>query len=111
MFGAEGAFDPADTRAVPARFEAPVLLLAGEVDVSGPPRVMGEFAALFPYAELVVQAGAGHFPWLDGADRFARTTATFPGWRCAAPRSVARRGTEPSAPGVWARAPSVSPRW
>ncbi|MGW1991651.1 alpha/beta fold hydrolase [Embleya sp. NPDC001921] len=78
-FGAEGAFDPAATRAALARFGAPVLLLAGEVDISGPPRVMGEFAALFPHAELVVQAGAGHFPWLDDADRFVRTTATFLG--------------------------------
>jgi hypothetical protein len=41
---------------------------------------MAEFAGLFPNAELVVQAGAGHFPWLDDADRFVATTEAFLGW-------------------------------
>ncbi|MER6566118.1 alpha/beta hydrolase [Streptomyces sp. NPDC001093] len=76
-FGAEGAFDPDATRAALARFGAPVLLLAGEVDPGAPPPAIAEFAALFPKAELVVQPGAGHFPWLDDADRFVATTATF----------------------------------
>ncbi|MGW1545456.1 alpha/beta fold hydrolase [Streptomyces sp. NPDC002346] len=78
-FGAEGAFDPDVTRAALARFASPVLLLAGEVDPSAPPRTMAEFAGLFPNAELVVQAGAGHFPWLDDADRFVATTGAFLG--------------------------------
>ncbi|MGW2646231.1 alpha/beta fold hydrolase [Streptomyces sp. NPDC001393] len=76
-FGAEGAFDPGATRAALARFEKPVLLLAGEVDPGAPPPAMAEFAALFPKAELVVQPGAGHFPWLDDADRFVTTIADF----------------------------------
>jgi pimeloyl-ACP methyl ester carboxylesterase len=76
-FGAEGAFDPDATRAALARFEAPVLLLAGEVDPGAPPPAMAEYAALFPKAELVVQPAAGHFPWLDDADRFVATTAAF----------------------------------
>ncbi|MEV7236812.1 alpha/beta hydrolase [Streptomyces sp. NPDC051020] len=78
-FGAEGAFDPDATRAALARFASPVLLLAGEVDLGAPPRTMAEFADLFPNAELVVQAGAGHFPWLDDADRFVATTEAFLG--------------------------------
>jgi len=78
-FGAEGAFDPDATRTALARFAPPVLLLAGEVDLGAPPRAMAEFAALFPNAELVVQAGAGHYPWLDDADRFVATTAAFLG--------------------------------
>ncbi|MFE2089502.1 alpha/beta fold hydrolase [Streptomyces sp. NPDC059460] len=78
-FGAEGAFDPDATRAALARFASPVLLLAGEVDPGAPPRTMAEFAGLFPNAELVVQAGAGHFPWLDDADRFVATTGAFLG--------------------------------
>ncbi|MFB7217882.1 alpha/beta fold hydrolase [Streptomyces sp. NPDC056227] len=78
-FGAEGAFDPDVTRAALARFASPVLLLAGEVDPGAPPRTMAEFAGLFPNAELVVQAGAGHFPWLDDADRFVATTGAFLG--------------------------------
>lgn len=60
-------------------FGPPVLLLAGEVDLSAPPRTMEEFSGLFPNAELVVQPGAGHFPWLDDPERFAVTTATFLG--------------------------------
>jgi pimeloyl-ACP methyl ester carboxylesterase len=31
---------------------------------------MIEFAALFPAAALVIQSGAGHFPWLDDPDEF-----------------------------------------
>ncbi|MGO8730113.1 MAG: alpha/beta fold hydrolase [Streptosporangiaceae bacterium] len=38
---------------------------------------MAEFAELFPRARLVIQAGAGHFPWLDDARRFVATTAAF----------------------------------
>jgi pimeloyl-ACP methyl ester carboxylesterase len=76
-FGAEGAFDPAATRAALATFDAPVLLLAGEVDLNSIPGVVAEFAGLFPAAELVVQPGAGHYPWLDDADRFVATTAAF----------------------------------
>ncbi|MGW3661272.1 alpha/beta fold hydrolase [Streptomyces sp. NPDC005151] len=78
-FGAEGTFDPDATRAALARFASPVLLLAGEVDPGAPPRTMAEFAGLFPNAEFVVQAGAGHYPWLDDADRFVATTEAFLG--------------------------------
>lgn len=78
-FGAEGAFAPEATRAALARFAAPVLLLAGEYDVGAPPRAMAEVSRLFPDAQLVVQPGAGHFPWLDDADRFVATTAAFLG--------------------------------
>ncbi|MET9047082.1 alpha/beta fold hydrolase [Streptomyces sp. NPDC093675] len=76
-FGAEGAFDPDTTRASLARFAPPVLVLAGEVDLGAPPRALAELARLFPNARLIVQPGAGHFPWLDDADRFVATTAAF----------------------------------
>ncbi|MGC5009264.1 alpha/beta fold hydrolase [Streptosporangium sp. DT93] len=78
-FGAEGAFDPEATRAALAAFTAPVLLLAGEVDLNTPPDVAAEFAGLFPDATFVVQPEAGHFPWLDDADLFVATTRTFLG--------------------------------
>ena len=78
-FGAEGAFDPPATRAAFASFDAPVLLLAGETDLNTIPSVVAEYAGLFPNAELVVQPGAGHFPWLDDAGRFVATTARFLG--------------------------------
>jgi pimeloyl-ACP methyl ester carboxylesterase len=32
---------------------------------------------LFPKAELTVQPGAGHFPWLDDPVRFSGTVETF----------------------------------
>ncbi|MGP4099484.1 alpha/beta fold hydrolase [Nonomuraea sp. KM90] len=76
-FGAEGAFDSDATRAALIRFTSPVLLVAGEVDLNSPPPAMAELAKLFPNAELIVQARAGHFPWLDDADRFVATTAAF----------------------------------
>ncbi|MBT2540802.1 alpha/beta hydrolase [Streptomyces sp. ISL-44] len=79
VFAAEGAFDPATTRAALAAFAAPVLLLAGEFDLNSPPRSTAEFAGLFPDASFVVQPGAGHYPWVDDADRFVATTAAFLG--------------------------------
>ncbi len=79
VYGAEGAYDPAATRAALAVFEPPVLLLAGEADLGAPPRAIAEFARLFPNAKLVIQTGGGHFPWLDDADTFVATTAAFLG--------------------------------
>ena len=76
-YGAEGAFDPEVTRAALAALNAPVLLLAGEVDLNSIPSVVGKFAELFPNAEVVVQPAAGHFPWVDDPHRFVATTATF----------------------------------
>ncbi|WP_030763015.1 MULTISPECIES: alpha/beta fold hydrolase [unclassified Streptomyces] len=77
LFAAEGAFDPRATRAALATWRNPVLLLAGEFDLNSPPRSVAEFAALLPRATLVVQRGAGHYPWLDDADRFVATTEAF----------------------------------
>ncbi|MFF2848748.1 alpha/beta fold hydrolase [Streptomyces sp. NPDC058001] len=78
-FCADGAFAPDATRAALAGFTSPVLLLAGEVDPGAPPRTAAEFAALFAAAEVVVQPGAGHYPWLDDAVWFSATLATFLG--------------------------------
>ncbi|MFF3597132.1 alpha/beta fold hydrolase [Kitasatospora indigofera] len=77
VFGSEGAFDPEATRAALAALGTPVLVLAGEFDLASPPRVVARLAALFPRAESVVQPGAGHYPWLDDADRFVSVTARF----------------------------------
>ncbi|WP_406094268.1 alpha/beta fold hydrolase [Streptomyces sp. NBC_01013] len=78
-FGAEGAFDPAATRAALAVLGAPVLLLAGEFDLNSTPRSVAAFAGLFPDATLVVQGGAGHYPWADDADRFTAAVSAFLG--------------------------------
>lgn len=77
LFAAEGAFNPKSTRAALAACEAPVLLLTGEFDLNSPPVTAAEFAEVFPDATLVVQPGAGHYPWLDDAGWFVATTAAF----------------------------------
>lgn len=77
LFAAEGAFDPPATRTALAAFGAPVLLLAGEFDLNSPPRSTAAFAGLFPNSSFAVQQGAGHYPWVDDADRFVATTAAF----------------------------------
>jgi pimeloyl-ACP methyl ester carboxylesterase len=79
IFGAEGAFHPEATREALATLGAPVLLLAGEVDVNSPPRVVTELAGLFPNATVATQLGAAHYPWLDDPTWFTRTIASFLG--------------------------------
>jgi pimeloyl-ACP methyl ester carboxylesterase len=77
LYASDGAFDPDGTRTALAAFPSPVLVLAGECDVAGPERVMKEYAGLFPSAELVVQSGAGHFPWRDDPELFVTALAAF----------------------------------
>jgi proline iminopeptidase len=79
VYGAEGAYDPAATRAALAAFGGPVLLLAGEIDLNSIPGAVAEYASLFPDAELVVQLGAGHYPWLADGDQFVAEVADFLG--------------------------------
>ncbi|MFI6642858.1 alpha/beta fold hydrolase [Streptomyces sp. NPDC050504] len=76
-FHGEGAYAPDATRAALAGFTAPVLVLAGSHDSGPTPRRAAELAALFPAGELVVQAGAGHYPWVDDPGAFARAVAAF----------------------------------
>lgn len=73
----DGAFDPDATRKALATLLGPALLLAGEVDLNPVPRVVAQYAELFPDATVVVQPGASHFPWLDDARWFVATTAAF----------------------------------
>lgn len=79
VFGAEGAYDPEGTRAALARLGCPVLVLAGEADLNSPPPAMAELTGLFPDAELVVQPGAAHFPWLDDPAAFVTAAGSFIG--------------------------------
>ncbi|MFF5284189.1 alpha/beta fold hydrolase [Streptomyces sp. NPDC013171] len=73
----EGAYDPEATRRALGALIAPVLIVAGEYDAGPTPAKAAEAAALFPHAELVVQPGAGHFPWVDDAEAFVRPVAAF----------------------------------
>ena len=77
LFASDGAFDPAATRAALATLAVPVLVVAGGVDVGNPVMAMTELAGLFPQARLVVQDGAGHFPWVDDPDAFRALVAPW----------------------------------
>jgi pimeloyl-ACP methyl ester carboxylesterase len=72
-----GALDPEATSASLARLRAPVLLVAGEYDAALPPKCAAEYAGLFGQAELAVQPGGGHFPWLDDPEWLVQTLAGF----------------------------------
>ena len=76
---ADGAFDPAGTRAALRSLTAPVLVYAGELDLSPAPEVAARAVGLFPHGELAVQPGAGHFPWVDDPARFSGAMASFLG--------------------------------
>jgi len=54
-----------------------VLVLFGGADLQRPPKIAAEFAALFPAAQLVVQPGAGHYPWLDDPGQFVSAVTAF----------------------------------
>jgi pimeloyl-ACP methyl ester carboxylesterase len=75
VYYSAGALDPDATTAALKQLNAPVLLVAGEHDVSLPPKRAAEYAALFPNAELAVQPGSGHFLWLDDPTWLAQTVA------------------------------------
>ncbi|MEU2548341.1 alpha/beta hydrolase [Streptomyces roseolus] len=77
VYGGEGAYDPAATRAVFAEFGRPVLVLAGEGDANTPPPTAAAYAELFPAARLEVLKDGGHFPWHDDAEWFAGHVAEF----------------------------------
>jgi len=74
-FAGEGAFDPPVTRAALAELDVPVVVVAGSVDVGNPVGAMVEVARLFPRGEIVVQDGAGHFPWVDDPACFRKLVA------------------------------------
>lgn len=76
-FAADGAFDPDATRAALATLDAPVLVVAGDHDLSAPEPAVAELAGLFPNAKLAVLPGGGHFPWLDDPAWLTETVATF----------------------------------
>ncbi|MET9503796.1 alpha/beta hydrolase [Streptomyces sp. NPDC006622] len=85
------AYDPPALRAALARVDAPVLVLAGEVDGGPRPALARIVADAFPHAEFAVQPGAAHYPWLDDPRWFtSRTEAFLAG--TGAPRPTAGRG-------------------
>ena len=79
IFNSDGAFDPAATRAGLAEVDAPALLLVGDLDWIIPPVAAAEFAGLLPNAQLIIQPGASHYPWLDNPADFVTSLAKFLG--------------------------------
>lgn len=71
--------DPAETRSALKRLTAPVLLYAGERDPLVTPAVVSVAAPLFGDATVMVQDGAGHFPWVDDPAAFTAAVGSFPG--------------------------------
>ncbi|QGQ21154.1 alpha/beta fold hydrolase [Cellulomonas sp. JZ18] len=69
--------DPQGTRTALAALHAPVLVVAGELDVALPPDRAADYAALVPQASLAVQPGAGHYPWLDDPAAFVAAVGGF----------------------------------
>jgi pimeloyl-ACP methyl ester carboxylesterase len=74
---ADATIDPAATRAALKGLAAPVLLYAGDLDALVTPAAVREAAEAFPDATVVVQAGAGHFPWLDDPAAFTTAISRF----------------------------------
>lgn len=77
VYGSDGAYDPPATRSALARLAAPVLVLAGELDGGPCPGLARRAAAVFPDAEVAVQPGAGHHPWLDDPEWFVGRVEEF----------------------------------
>ncbi|MFE7852985.1 alpha/beta fold hydrolase [Streptomyces sp. NPDC057403] len=77
LYGSDGAYDPPATRAGLAEVTAPVFVLAGGLDGGPCPELARAAAEVFPNAEFDVQPGAGHYPWMDDGEWFARRVAAF----------------------------------
>jgi proline iminopeptidase len=73
----EAAFDVSATRSATKRLSAPVLLYAGDLDPLVTPATVREAVPVFGDATVVVQPGAGHFPWVDDPTAFANAINEF----------------------------------
>jgi pimeloyl-ACP methyl ester carboxylesterase len=71
--------DPSAIRADLDTLTASVLLYAGALDPMVTPAMVREAAPLFGGATVVIQSGAGHFPWLDDPAAFAGAVDSFLG--------------------------------
>jgi pimeloyl-ACP methyl ester carboxylesterase len=78
-FFAEGAFDPQRTLAGLAALSAPALVLAGQLDPGPTPAAAARLASVLGNGTLLIQPGAGHYPWLDDPSWFANAINDFLG--------------------------------
>lgn len=80
-FFAGVSFDPPAMRAAMASLTAPVLLYGGEMDPTVTPALIARAAPVFGDATVVIQPGAGHFPWVEDPGAFAAAVSAFVGTR------------------------------
>jgi pimeloyl-ACP methyl ester carboxylesterase len=66
-------------RATLKKVRAPAMLYVGELDPLVTPAMAADAAHFFARPSVVVQAGAGHFPWVDDGARFAAAVDRFLG--------------------------------
>ncbi|WP_323102299.1 alpha/beta hydrolase [Intrasporangium sp. YIM S08009] len=64
--------DPEQTRRAIGAVTAPVRVIVGELDLMPGPGLGEQLAALFADGRCLAQPGAGHFPWVDDPELFAR---------------------------------------
>jgi pimeloyl-ACP methyl ester carboxylesterase len=76
---ADLTLDVASTTTALKQLDVPVLLYVGELDPLVTPAMAAEAAPILGDATVVVQPGAGHFPWLDDGQAFARVLGSFSG--------------------------------
>jgi pimeloyl-ACP methyl ester carboxylesterase len=76
-FIVDGMFTPEKTRRALYGMKAPVLIIVGELDLAPTVEQAGRAKRLFPDAELVVQPGAAHMPWVDDPIWFCNELARF----------------------------------
>ncbi|MEU2556490.1 alpha/beta hydrolase [Streptomyces sp. NPDC013313] len=92
-YSAEGAFTPDATRAALTALTAPVLIHAGEYDGGPSPALARRLAEALPDAEVSVQPGAGHYPWLDDPGHFVRRVLAFLGNDALPPRQATAKSS------------------
>lgn len=73
----EESFTTFDLRPELGRIQAPTLVVTGEDDFITGPVCARELAALVPDAELVILPAAGHFVFVEAADRFGEEVTRF----------------------------------
>ncbi|MFB7243766.1 alpha/beta hydrolase [Streptomyces populi] len=69
--------DTDEVRRAAAGSDTPTLVVTGELDPFPTPATGAKLAALLGRGESRVQPGAGHYPWLDDRETFARTLVEF----------------------------------
>jgi proline iminopeptidase len=87
---ADFTLDVASVRTALQQLDAPTLLYVGDLDPLVTPAMARDAAPVFNDASLVVQPGAGHFPWVDDGPAFADVLGSFLGG-VQAGRAVIRR--------------------